>query len=130
MRRRAAGLQTGTRQVLAVDPVAVPVAHPALQLEGDAADDPAFLDRHEDRGPRGPLADVREPGEVSLPVSVAVGQDELAVGLGRDPAGLREVLGESLAGHDRHVGEGYRGPMVNLIDHDHPACNDCAPWPT
>src|SRR5207253_9583834 len=93
--------------------VAVSIAHPALQLEGDAPDDPAFLDRHEDRGPRSPLADVREPGEVSLPVAVVVLRDELAVGLGRDPAGLREVLGESLAGHDRHVGEGYRGPMVN-----------------
>ena len=82
--------------------VAVPVAHAALQLEGDAADDPAFLHRHEDRGPRGPLADVREPGEVSLPTAVAVRRDELAVGLGRDPAGLGMVLGESLAGHDRH----------------------------
>ena len=28
------------------------------------------------------------------------------------------------------VAEGYSGPMVNLIDHAHPACNDCAPWPT
>jgi hypothetical protein len=82
--------------------VAVPVAHPALQLEGDAADDPAFFDRHEDRGPRGPLADVREPGEVSLPVAVVVRRDELAVGLGRDPAGFGMVLGQSLAGHDRH----------------------------
>ena len=64
--------------------VPVPVANPALELEGDAADDPALLDRNEDRGPGCPLADVRQPDEVPLPVAVVVRRDELAIGLGRD----------------------------------------------